>query len=219
MCAAVLYPSVSTDPGERKDGRRGEIQVSFERLSDSWQPDTNDKKFLDAVKADFSSSLARVNESECLLMPRSDLRLELVEEDVRQLSNIQRTFNLTHKSVATMIQSLVSYRMREIDHSRVQGITNRWVIYIRVRWPLIAGPVAMLLSVIAFATQVIIESRLLRLGTLKSDPLKMLLHGFDGESRDYLRADRNNSKDLDKATVRLAKGVEGPELRLNSSSQ
>ncbi|KAJ3519282.1 hypothetical protein NM208_g14184 [Fusarium decemcellulare] len=229
----------------------GEIPVSFQRVPGSWGMDfetsrnpINDPRLLKDVQDAFGSSLARLNESSCWLFPRYDLQLEILEEDTTLPRDVQRVFNITHKSVATMMESfgpetvrsinralsnstnitasfdsaarLTSFRMREIDNIPAEGSAEHWVIYIRVRWPPIAAPVAICIAVIVFSGRVIIESRRIHLEALKSDPMELLLHGFDSASRDYLRENRYKGLKVDEVNVKLQGEAEGPELRANT---
>ncbi|KAF4467831.1 zinc-binding oxidoreductase [Fusarium albosuccineum] len=212
----------------------GGISVSFKRVPSSWQLDPIfegneiDRKhrlLLNDLDAGFGNSLARLNESECWMLPRYDLQLQLVEKNTSLPEDVQSTFNITHKSIATMMESLdskavasinralsnssnitaafdaaarlMSFRIREIDNNPVEGFANDWVIYVRVRWPLITAPVAICIAVIVFAGRVIIESRRVSLEALKSDPMQLLLHGFDSASRDQLRENRNRGQKVD----------------------
>lgn len=86
--------------------------------------------------------------------------------------------------------------------------------YIRVRWPLISEPIVLLLAAILFSGWVVMESRGIELETFKSEPLEILLNGFDAKSRDYLMVTRKAGQNVDGKMIQLEKAVEGPELRL-----
>ena len=79
----------------------------------------------------------------------------------------------------------------------VQGYTGELVIYIKVRWPLVSGPVVLLLATIFFSGWVEMESRGIELETFKSEPLEMLLYGVDTKSRDCLRVTRKGVQNVE----------------------
>ncbi|RSL72014.1 hypothetical protein CEP53_001302 [Fusarium sp. AF-6] len=167
--------------------------------------------------------------------------------DARLPHDIRREFNITQKSMVTMMRSLddqvrqsinkglsnstdltatfdnvarlLSYQMRDADRSEVEGKTEQWVIYIKVRWELISGPVLLLLAATLFSARVVMESRGIELETSKSEPLELLLYGFDAKSRDCLRADRKAGKSIEENIIQLEEAVEGPELRLKEGAK
>ncbi|CAM1506822.1 Fc.00g064630.m01.CDS01 [Cosmosporella sp. VM-42] len=227
----------------------------FERMVESWQPLWHFNSLEheeppvseEDLETDFGNSLARLNETECALIRRSDLQLRLkVPEDLDLPTDIQHVFNITQKSISTMISDmgptmaqsikkamsntanvtatfenvarLMTNRMREIDATSVQGTAQHWVIYIRVRWGFIAAPISISLAGITFALVIVWDSRRIPLRTLKSDPLNLLLHGLDNETRNQLRAGNRKEKEVSKMIVGLEKGEDGLELKLCSNS-
>ncbi|EEU38994.1 uncharacterized protein NECHADRAFT_81555 [Fusarium vanettenii 77-13-4] len=201
-----------------------------------------DSPALEAIERTIGTSLAGVDEEKKCLVPRSDLQLRLLDQDNWLPRDIRRTFNITQRSITTMMSSLdyeaidfinralsnstnitatfnnvahlMSYQMRDTNGSPVQGYTREWVIYIRVRWPLISGPVVLLLATVLFSGWVVMESRGIELETFKSEPLEMLLYGFDAKSRDYLRVTRKAGQNVEDKIIQLEEAAEGPELRL-----
>ncbi|KAI8666307.1 hypothetical protein NCS57_00855200 [Fusarium keratoplasticum] len=69
-------------------------------------------------------------------------------------------------------------------------------------------------AAILFSGWVVMESRGIELETFKSEPLEILLNGFDAKSRDYLMVTRKAGQNVDGKMIQLEKAVEGPELRL-----
>ncbi|RMJ10846.1 hypothetical protein CDV36_009539 [Fusarium kuroshium] len=239
-CIQVYQPTMIN--GNLDEGR---ISVSFEREPSSWQPKETNSSIRAAIEKTFGNLFAWSNETECWMMiPRNDLRLRLLDYDdlLPPDSDIQLIFNITHKSITSMMRSLdfqamesinrgllnsrnitatfenvarlMSYQMRDTNGSPVQGKTEQWVIYIKVRWELISGPVLLLLAATLFSARVVMESRGIELETSKSEPLELLLYGFDAKSRDCLRANRKAGKSIEGNIIQLEEAVEGPELRL-----
>lgn len=222
----------------------GLIPASFERVSGSWQTNPLARAAIERV---FGNSLAQEDDYNCLIVPRSDLQLRLLNEDNWLPPGIQRIFNISQKSIRTMMGSLdlqsvgfihiplsnstnitatfnnvarlMSYQMRDSNGFPIQGYINQWVIYIRVRWQLISVPITLLLAAILFSARVVMESRGIELETFKSEPLEMLLYGFDAESRDYLRVIRKAGQNVEGKIIQLEEAVEGPELRLKDGPE
>ncbi|KAJ4327671.1 hypothetical protein N0V84_001921 [Fusarium piperis] len=190
----------------------GLIPVPFERMSGSWKTIEDDPAVLRVLQDTFGNSLARLNESGCQVIPRSNLQLRVLDQD----NSINRALPNSTNIITTFDNAarLMSYQMRDIDGSSVQGDTQQWAIYIRVRWPLISGPAALLLATALFFGRVVAESRGIRLDTFKSEPLEMLLYGFDAKSREYLRANHKAGQSIEGEMIQLEEAVEGPELRL-----
>lgn len=236
-CIQVYKPIMTS--GKMVEGL---IPIPFERVSGSWQPDESDPAVLGAIRDAFGNSLTRGNGSGCPLIPTSDLQLRLLDQDKPLPRGIQRIFNITQRSITTMMSSLdlkatdsigralsnstnitatfdnaarlMSYQMRDTNGSPVRGDTQQWVIYIRVRWPLISGPAALLLATALFSGRIVTESRGIRLEAFKSEPLEMLLYGFDAKSRDCLRVNLKAGQSIEGEMIQLEEAIEGPELRL-----
>ncbi|KAH8694470.1 hypothetical protein BGZ61DRAFT_352466 [Ilyonectria robusta] len=221
------------------------ISTSYERVADSWQSSLENAKTLKAVEDEVGNSLAPFAFLDsCDIVPRTDLQLKVVNGSVDLPNQVQQVFNITQKSIQSTMAGLdsvistsinkvlsnstnitasfensarlMSYRMGEIDSSRVSGTAEQWVVYIRVRWPFLAAPIAMVLGGVIFATGVIVESQKLRLDIFKADPLKMLVCGLDDETRGFIKVNKMSEKDLKKATMGLSKGEDGVELHLKS---
>ncbi|KAL2682882.1 hypothetical protein Neosp_007340 [[Neocosmospora] mangrovei] len=240
-CIQVYKPTMAS--GKIDEGL---IPVHFERVSSSWQSDETDPLALEAIDRTIGTSLAGLDLNKCLV-PRSDLQLRLLDQDNLLPPHVQRTFNITQRSIMTMMSSLefeaiifinralsnstnitatfnnvarvMSYQMRDINGSTVQGYTQEWVIYIRVRWSLIFGPVVVLLATVLFFVRVVMESRGIDLETFKSEPLEMLLYGFDAKSRDHLRVTRKAGQNVEGKMIQLEEAAEGPELRLKDGPE
>ncbi|KAM0425072.1 hypothetical protein ACHAPT_009631 [Fusarium lateritium] len=241
-CIQVYRPTMTS--GKMDEGA---IPFAWERVSSSWEHGETDPPTIKAIQDTVGNSLAVVNETECYMIPRSDLQLSLLAKGDELQPDMQQTFNITQKSIITMMESLgpeavrsinsalststnitttfnnaarmISYQMREANGTSVRGDTQQWVIYIRVRWPLISGPAVLFLAAVLFSGRVVMESRGIRLEMLKSEPLEMLLHGFDSKSREYLRTSRKAGQDVEGKVIRLEEAVEGPELRLKDGPE
>lgn len=167
---ALRYCINSYKPRVR-DGRLEELElpISFERVPESWQPHFHDHRLLEVVQADFDNSLARLNERECYMILRSDLQLRLLDENVQLSNDVQQAFNITQKSISTIIASMddvmvssiekalsnstnftasielaassLSYRMHKIDSTTLGGTARHSVVHIQVRWAFPTLPV------------------------------------------------------------------------------
>ncbi|RSL65205.1 hypothetical protein CEP54_004333 [Fusarium duplospermum] len=221
----------------------GLISVSSERVSSSWQPKATNSSNRAAIERTFGNLFEYSDNTSCWMMiPRHDLQLKPLTQGAWLSNDIQQEFNITQKSITTMMRSLdeqvmksinkglsnstnltatfdnvarlLSYQMRDTDGSTVQGKTEQWVIYIKVRWELISGPVLLLLAATLFSARVVMESRGIELEASKSEPLELLLYGFDAKSRECLRANRKAGKSIEGNIIQLEEAAEGPELRL-----
>lgn len=239
-CIQTYHPTMTNGKIEQRL-----ISTSYERVADSWQSSLENAKTLKAVEDEVGNSLAPFAFLDsCDIVPRTDLQLKVVNGSVDLPNQVQQVFNITQKSIQSTMAGLdsvistsinkvlsnstnitasfensarlMSYRMGEIDSSRVSGTAEQWVVYIRVRWPFLAAPIAMVLGGVIFATGVIVESQKLRLDIFKADPLKMLVCGLDDETRGFIKVNKMSEKDLKKATMGLSKGEDGVELHLKS---
>ncbi|KAK7414082.1 hypothetical protein QQX98_007025 [Neonectria punicea] len=237
-CIQTYHPTMMNGKIEQRL-----LSTSFERAQDSWQSSLDNAKTLKAVEDQVGKSLASFSGFDsCDVVPRTDLQLKLLNGSANLPNEVQRVFNISQKSILSTMAGLdtatsttinkvlsnstnitasfensarlLSYRMSEIDSSRVSGTTQQWVVYIRVRWPFLAAPIAMVLGGVIFATGVIMESQKLRLDIFKADPLKMLVCGFDDETRGYIKVNKMSENDLKQATMGLGKGEDGVELSL-----
>ncbi|KAH7140894.1 hypothetical protein EDB81DRAFT_654754, partial [Dactylonectria macrodidyma] len=212
----------------------------------SWQPSFNDTDLLEYIKEDFGNSLAELyhglEPSWPTVIPRSDLKLQILDPNGRLPSGLQQVFNITQKAITTMMADvddelaysvnmaitdstnitasfenaarLISFRMREMDNATQVGATEQWVIYIRVRWGFLAAPAILTVAAIAFSIHSIIRSHKIQHGTIESDPLKMLVAGLQHDARESVMTMASEGKKPDSVVVGLYEGKQGVELGL-----
>ncbi|KAH7146233.1 hypothetical protein EDB81DRAFT_485910 [Dactylonectria macrodidyma] len=177
----------------------------------------------------------------CEYVERSDLKLILIDGDATIPNKVQRSFIITQEAIqATMwgmnqgvVESinnmlgdatnmtaafdnaarLLTYRIGEIRARKVHGIAEQWVILVKVRWAFLVAPIAMVLGGVLFAANVVIESEMLRLPTLKADPLNAFIYGFDNRSRNQIDNKVMDEEALKKVAIGLRKTKSGIELQ------
>lgn len=135
-------------------------------------------------------------------IPRDDLQVTLSHDMDRK--NSPGIFNFTQKSIVTManglsqnatlegityaisnttnitqtfdnVAHLLTYRMREVDGTKVLGSSEQWVVSTHVRWKFIIFPVIVLISGYIFTIGAILDSHRLDLKTMKSDTIATLI--------------------------------------------
>ncbi|KAH7144313.1 hypothetical protein B0J13DRAFT_635348 [Dactylonectria estremocensis] len=175
---------------EMRNGEFKEVMIpmSFERDPESWQTGSDNTEFLEYIEEDFGNSLAELYDGAYLgwhtVIPRSNLKLQIVDPNGHLPNGLQRVFNITQKAITTMMANvdddlaysvnmaitdstnimasfenaarLISFRMREIDNATQIGTTEQWVIYIRVRWGFLAAPAILTVAAIVFSIHSII---------------------------------------------------------------
>jgi hypothetical protein len=100
-------------------------------------------------------------------------------------TNLTTTFGNVARSLTNQI--------RNTSPDRLDGVTQGWVIHVRVDWAYMSFPVAMLSIGILYVVLVIVESARLRLPVWKERALPTLMYGFDNETQRLLR-ERDNYK-------------------------
>ncbi|KAI3332797.1 hypothetical protein F4824DRAFT_491364 [Ustulina deusta] len=174
-------------------------------------------------------------------IPRDDLQVALSHD--MDLKNSPGIFNFTQKSIVTManglsqnatlegityaisnttnitqtfdnVAHLLTYRMREVDGTKVLGSSEQWVVSTHVRWKFIIFPVIVLISGYIFTIGAILDSHRLDLKTMKSDTIATLIWGLDDGTRQYLRYKTQQYHHCsDKVMVKLANEEDGLMLR------
>lgn len=232
------------------------LQQSTERAMDSFRPDYS-RIHLDQIKVNITqdnqkllgdslatSGIQAFEDSSnfMIILERYDLQIQL--PSVPSYPNdIQRVFNITQKSIATMMKfftlnatlesltyalsdstnitvtldtaaRLLSNRMREVDNSVVIGTSEQWTTYTVVRWPLFVFPAIVLVGACTFTLVAIFQSSRLGLDIMKPDLLAALIFGLDAQGRGILREEkRKGMKYSDKMLVKLEAETDGLVLR------
>lgn len=232
------------------------LQQSTERAMDSFRPDYS-RIHLDQIKVNITqdnqkllgdslatSGIQAFEDSSnfMIILERYDLQIQL--PSVPSYPNdIQRVFNITQKSIATMMKfftlnatlesltyalsdstnitvtldtaaRLLSNRMREVDNSVVIGTSEQWTTYTVVRWPLFVFPAIVLVGACTFTLVAIFQSSRLGLDIMKPDLLAALIFGLDAHGRGILREEkRKGMKYSDKMLVKLEVETDGLVLR------
>ncbi|KAI0970343.1 hypothetical protein F4678DRAFT_473222 [Xylaria arbuscula] len=220
---------------QMRDGRPREsvLSLSKERVNDSYSPIGDLSPEIQGSRlttAQFTS-----------LIPRYDLQVTLSQD--LGFKNRLRVFNITQRSIATMmddltrnatldgitfgisnttnirqtfdnIAHLLTYRMREVDGGIALGSSEQWVVFTHVRWQFVIFPVITLVFGYIFTIGAILDSQRLDLRTMKSDTISTLIWGLDNGTRQYLRYEKQQyDRCSDNMAVKLYTEVDGLQLR------
>ncbi|OTA92913.1 hypothetical protein M434DRAFT_386502 [Hypoxylon sp. CO27-5] len=176
------------------------------------------------------------------VLERTDLQIQ-IPQIANLPGDVQKSFNITQKSIVTMMNflsanstldsityavsnstnitttfetaaHLISNRVREIDGSMANGFSEQWVIYIHVRWDYFYFPVIVLAAGYLFIIVVILDSFGFGPEVMKSDLLPTLLFGLDSQTRMSLRNEKSEAgKCKDRTLVMLKEDADGLALR------
>lgn len=193
------------------------------------------------INADFGNSLAsRVFNDPCAILERTNLQLR-IPNDVAVPNELQRDFNITQASITAIIDEIVSggsqrifdtlnesfslptsfenaarlmsYQIRELDGTRVSGVTQKWTIYIHIRWQFMIFPIVTAVLGSVFSIAVMMGSGKGKTRIMKANMLESMLHGLDEETSTQLRNSNVKEKMEKHVFVRLRDGPEGLRLR------
>lgn len=201
----------------------------------------------DIVDGYFKNSLT-LNYTSPMVFPMSDLQLT-VPKGANLPPDVQQTFNISQKTIETTIAffrqnstldavkeafagstnisatfeeaaNLMSNRIREADGTVLEGTVQQWTIHTEVRWHFIIFPALAFLASSVFFVGTVVESRRLRLETMKDGLLGVLLHGLDGDLRSAIRGQkRSSAQGLESTHVRLEDVGGGLELRFSGKQE
>ena len=100
-----------------------------------------------------------------------------------------------------------------MNNDVVMGDTQQWVIYIKVRWVFLIFPVVTLVCGVIFSFGIAYDTHKQKLEKMKSGTLAVMLHGFDGDTRELLRAEKKDGNPTGNVIVQLEDGKLGLSLR------
>ncbi|KAK8119784.1 uncharacterized protein PG998_004410 [Apiospora kogelbergensis] len=193
------------------------------------------------INDDFGNSLdSRYVEFTCTILGRTNLQLR-IPSDVVAPNDVQREFNITQASITTIIDEIVkdgpqrifdalnesfslptsfenaarlmSYQIRELNGSTVSGVTQKWTIYIHIRWQFMIFPIVTAVLGSVFSITVMLGSGKGKTRIMKANMLESMLHGLDEETSTQLRNSNVKEKMEKHVFVRLKDGPEGLRLR------
>ncbi|KAI1411330.1 hypothetical protein F5Y13DRAFT_200940 [Hypoxylon sp. FL1857] len=234
------------------DGQVNESPVvqSTLKTANSFRPIRDiPQDIMDKVEGDFGNSLAgldligfrpEITSGIESVLERTDLQIRF--PDATKLpGDVQQEFNITQKSIVTMMDflstnstleyityalsnstnttttfeiaaHLISNRARETDGSMASGPSEQWVIYICVRWNYLWFPVIVVVAGYVFIIVVILD--FFGLEVMKSDLLPSLLFGPDAETRTLLRNERSQGRKCEEMMLAMwDEDADGTALR------
>ncbi|KAF1925703.1 uncharacterized protein M421DRAFT_103015 [Didymella exigua CBS 183.55] len=98
--------------------------------------------------------------------------------------NLTQTFDNVALSLTNQIRNTAIDSPR---YHEASGDTLKWVIHVRVQWPYLAFPIAMITLGILYVFLTIVESTRLHIPVWKEAALPSLLYGLDNETQSLLR--------------------------------
>ncbi|KAF3039289.1 hypothetical protein E8E11_004756 [Didymella keratinophila] len=131
--------------------------------------------------------------------------------------NLSQTFENVALSVTNQIRNTA---VNSPKYQEATGDTLKWVIHVKVQWPYLAFPIAMITLGIIYILLTILESTSLQVPVWKESALPSVLHGLDNETQSLLREvqSQKSGPRADATTVRFGPDEKDGCLRLIAES-
>jgi hypothetical protein len=165
----------------------------------------------------FTSRTSGVRGTDQMVYPEWDGGETPLVNALWESDNLTQTFNNVALSLTNQIRNTAIHYPK---YQEATGDTLKWAIHVKVQWPYLAFPIAMITLGIVYVLLTIIESTRLQVPVWKESALPSVLHGLDNETQSLLREVQSHKtgRRADATTVRFGPDEKDGCLRLIAES-